>query len=163
MNALDDEDEAGFALLSELLDLGLSNDISEAPKVLPNNVVDVMRESGNFTTFLKLSTKLSLIKTMQELPQVTIFAPSDTVFSRLFRFSATAKDLKRHLIAVKLPSESVVTGPAFTMSGEVVDLVKTTQDNKIQIQYNGKSINVTKPDIQASNGIIHVIDQFLVL
>ena len=162
MNALEDEDYAGLDLLSELLDLGLSNDINEAPKVLPNNIVDVMRESGNFTTFLKLSTKLKLIKTMQELPQVTIFAPSDTVFSRLFRFSATAKDLKRHLIAVKLPSESVVTGPAFTMSGEVVNLVKTTQD-AIQIQYNGKSINVTKPDIQASNGIIHVIDQFLVL
>ena len=49
MNALEDEDYSELALLSELLDLGLSNDINEAPKVLPNNIVDVMRESGNFT------------------------------------------------------------------------------------------------------------------
>ena len=104
-----------------------------------------------------------------ELPQVTIFAPSDNVFSKMPRYSATAEDLKRHLIAVKLPSESLVTGPAFTMSGEVINIVKLPLKikNQIQIRYKRKdhieekSINVVQTDIQASNGVIHVIDQFI--
>ena len=68
LNALDNE-EAGLALLSELLDLGLSNDVPEGPKVLPNNVVDVMRESGQFKVFLRLATKLKVLETLQQLPQ----------------------------------------------------------------------------------------------
>ena len=168
MNALDNE-EAGLAILSELLDLGLSNDVPEGPKVLPNNVVDVMRESGEFKTFLRLATKLNVLETLQQLPQVTIFAPSDNVFSKMLRYSATAEDLKRHLIPVKIPSESLVTGPAFTMSGEVVNIVKLPLKikNQIQIRYKRKdfieekSINVVQTDIQASNGVIHVIDQFI--
>ena len=168
LNTLDNE-EAGLALLSELLDLGLSNDVPEAPKILPNNVVDVMRESGEFKTFLRLATKLNVLETLQQLPQVTIFAPSDNVFSKMLRYSATAEDLKRHLIPVKIPSESLVTGPAFTMSGEVVNIVKLPLKikNQIQIRYKRKdfieekSINVVQTDIQASNGVIHVIDQFI--
>jgi len=94
------------------------------------------------------------------------------------RYSATAEDLKRHLIAVKLPSESLVTGPAFTMSGEVINIVKLplikikfgTKEktlDQIQIRYKRKDfieekiINVVQTDIQASNGVIHVIDQFI--
>jgi len=168
LNALDNE-EAGLALLSELLDLGLSNDVPEGPKVLPNNVVDVMRESGQFKVFLRLATKLKVLETLQQLPQVTIFAPSDNVFSKMLRYSATAEDLKRHLIPVKIPSESLVTGPAFTMSGEVINIVKLPLKikNQIQIRYKKKnhieekSINVVQTDIQASNGVIHVIDQFI--
>ena len=160
LNALDGE-EAELAFLSQLLDLGLSNEIPDAPKVLPNNVVDVLENSGNFTTFLKLIKGLNMTKTLQELPQVTIFAPSDEVFIKMMMYSASAKDLKRHLILVKLPSENIVNGPAFTMSGEVVNLVKTSQ-GEIQIQYESKSINVVQADIQASNGIIHVIDQYIV-
>ena len=68
LNTLDNE-EAGLALLSELLDLGLSNDVPEAPKILPNNVVDVLRESGEFKTFLRLATKLNVLETLQQLPQ----------------------------------------------------------------------------------------------
>ena len=76
LNTLDNE-EAGLALLSELLDLGLSNDVPEAPKILPNNVVDVMRESGEFKTFLRLATKLNVLETLQKLPQGTLLRGID--------------------------------------------------------------------------------------
>ena len=144
------------------MDLGISNEIPDEPQILPNNVVDVMENSGNFNTFLKLIKDLNMTETIQKLPQVTIFAPSDEVFAKLMTYSATAEDLKRHLIAVKLPSENIVNGPAFTLSDEVVTFVKSSQ-GEIEIQYKGKSINVVQADIQASNGIIHVIDQYIVL
>ena len=76
MNTLDNE-EAGLALLSELLDLGLSNDVPEAPKILPNNVVDVLRESGEFKTFLRLATKLNVLETLQQLPQGNLLRSID--------------------------------------------------------------------------------------
>ena len=76
LNTLDNE-EAGLALLSELLDLGLSNDVPEAPKILPNNVVDVLRESGKFKTFLRLATKLNVLETLQQLPQGNLLRDID--------------------------------------------------------------------------------------
>ena len=76
LNTLDNE-EAGLALLSELLDLGLSNDVPEAPKILPNNVVDVLRESGEFKTFLRLATKLNVLETLQKLPQGNLLRSID--------------------------------------------------------------------------------------
>ena len=76
MNTLDNE-EAGLALLSELLDLGLSNDVPEAPKILPNNVVDVLRKSGEFKTFLRLATKLNVLETLQQLPQGNLLGGID--------------------------------------------------------------------------------------
>ena len=58
---------------------------------------------------------------------------------------------------MKLPADSIETGPAFTLSGQIVNLSKTPE-GAVQIEYNGKSVNVVQTDISASNGIIHIID-----
>ncbi len=153
------EEELGLALLGDVLDLGLGNSLETpvANVVKPNNVIEVAANSGKFGTLLQLLRNLGLDEDLKRRPQVTIFAPSDDALMRLGSFSVTEEDLKRHLIAVKLPLEALETGPAFTLSGQVVNIVKNGND-AVQIVYNGSTVNVIQPDIQASNGIIHLVD-----
>ena len=158
-----------LALLGDILDLGFgSNDNdavqqqTDAKTVLPNNLVDVAMKAGNFQTLLKLADKFGLVKVLQETNQATIFAPSDEAFNLVDVDEMTEKDLKRHLIAVKIPSQQIETGPAFTLSGDVVQIVKKEDDDDaVQVEYNGKVVKVVQADVLASNGVIHVVDKVI--
>ena len=148
--------------LAELADLlGLFPTETETkPKVAkPNNVVEVIAKSENLKNVASLVNGLGLAEELSTAPQVTIFAPSDLAFRKFYRGTTMAKDLKRHVIGVKLPSANIETGPAATLSGDVINLVKNS--DSVQIEYNGKVINVVQADISASNGVIHVVDQVI--
>ena len=100
---LENEDR-GLELLNEILDIGLSGadqDIEDTvPTIKPNNVVEVAQKAGKFSTLLKLATNLNLVETLQTLPQVTVFAPSDKVFNKLGTFrqdSFTKSNLKKYI------------------------------------------------------------------
>lgn len=156
------EEEAGLALLGEVLDLGLQSDVNQEviDEIKPNNIIDVLtRQNGNFKMLLDLATNLGLVEELQKMPQVTLFAPSDEAFLKLSSFSFAPQDLKRHVIAVKLPSNSIESGPAFTASGDIVNLIKSS--STVEIQYKNTTVQVVEADIMASNGVIHVIDQVL--
>ena len=72
-----------------------------------------------------------------------------------------ANDVQRHVIIVSLPTKNIQSGPAFTLSQDILNLIKIN-DQTIQLEYNGKLINIIQSDIQASNGVIHIIDQVIV-
>merc|ERR1712193_299062 len=55
----------------------------------------------------------------------------------------------------------VATGDVETFGGETVGLVKT-EEGGVQVVYNGQTVNVVTPDVAASNGVIHVIDNVIV-
>ena len=125
---------------------------------LPNNVVEVISKTPNLSNLATLVKGLKLVDTLSTAAQVTVLAPSDQAFT--YGSTTMLKDLQRHVIGVKLTSDSIETGPVATLSGDVLNLVKDS-NNKVTIEYNGKMINVVKADISASNGVIHVIDQVI--
>merc|ERR1712228_911929 len=47
-----------------------------------------------------------------------------------------------------------------TFGGETVGLVKTAEGG-VQVAYNGQTVNVVAADVEASNGVIHVIDNVI--
>merc|ERR1719447_2311981 len=55
----------------------------------------------------------------------------------------------------------VATGDVETFGGETVGLVKT-EEGGVQVVYNGQTVNVVTADVEASNGVIHVIDNVIV-
>ena len=120
-----------------------------------------MNNNDKLQNLLQLLDKLGLVQTLQEMSQVTIFAPSDDAFANVNLEDLKEKDLKRHLIGVKIASKQIKTGPAFTLSGDVVNIIKNEQ-GQIQVEHNGKVVNVVKADVLASNGVIHVVDQLVV-
>ena len=149
-----------LAELANFLDIFTDSDEEEViPVAKPNNVIEVISKSPNLKNLATLVQGLGLVETLSTAAQVTILAPSDQAFS--FGSTTMLKDLKRHVIGVKLTSDSIETGPVATLSGDVLNLVKDPTNSKITIEYNGKMINVVEADISASNGIIHVVDQVI--
>ena len=78
---------APFEIL-ELFDFGFSgsNNQTSINTIRVNNVVDVaMKRGSQFQTWLELANKLDLVQMLQEMKQVTIFAPSNDAFTQFDR------------------------------------------------------------------------------
>jgi len=140
-----------------------------APKAAApaGDVVDVAVGAGSFTTLVKIVSDLGLVDTLKAAKEVTIFAPSDAAFAKLpagTLESLTADQAKaivlRHVVAAKVPAAVVVSGNVRTFGNEMIELIKTAQGG-VQIRYNGGVSNVVTADVNASNGIIHVIDKVI--
>ena len=137
------------------------------------NLVEVAKSTGNFKTLIRALEAGGLIKTLEDGEQFTIFAPTDEAFAKVPRrelrnlFRPKNKQvlvdiLKYHVVVGRIGSEELKTGPIKSLQGEPVQ-VKTK--NKIVYvsdgQSKGTSAKITKPDISASNGVIHQIDSLL--
>ncbi|HEY7149415.1 MAG TPA: fasciclin domain-containing protein [Gaiellaceae bacterium] len=130
------------------------------------NIVQTAQAAGNFKTLTKLVTKAGLAGTLSQPGPYTVFAPTDAAFKKVPK--ATLKSLAKHkakLRAVLL--YHVVAGEV--PSSEVVMLksVKTENGKSVRIRTSNGSVyvntaRVTKPDVNASNGVIHVINRVLI-
>ena len=131
------------------------------------NVVEVADEAGTFETLLKAAKAAGLAHTLQEDGPFTVFAPTDDAFARLP--SHTLQDLlkpenkeklatilKYHVIAGKVNAKDAVQAEsAETLSGDPVTV--SIRDGRLAVN----DANVILNDVEASNGIIHVIDSVL--
>merc|ERR1711978_199576 len=136
-----------------------------APRADLGDVVDVAVGAGSFTTLVKIVSDLGLVDTLKGSEAVTIFAPSDDAFAKLppgTLEGLTPEQAKaivaRHVIAgATVKAADVTTGPVGTFGGENIDLVK--DDAGVGVSFNGGArSNVVAADVEASNGVIHVID-----
>merc|ERR1712193_330272 len=128
------------------------------------DLVDVAVGAGKFTTLVKLVGDLGLVQTLKEVEAATIFAPSDDAFAKLpagTLESLTPEQAKtivaRHVVAgATVMAADVASGTVGTFGGENIDLIK--DDAGVGVSYNGNRVNVVLADVEASNGVIHVID-----
>ena len=132
-----------------------------------NTLIDVAVADGYFKTLAKALTAAGLIDTLKGAGPFTVFAPTDDAFAKLpaGTLDGLLKDipkltaiLKYHVLAGKVAAADVVKldgKTATTLNG--ADLKVSTKGG---VKLNGE-VNVTKTDIAASNGLIHVIDAVL--
>ena len=134
------------------------------------DVVDVAIAAGNFTTLVQLLTDLDLVDELRKAPAQTIFAPSDKAFAKLPE--GTLKSLtteqkteivSRHVVGgATLLAADVTTFSVETLGGETLDLIKTDEEG-VRITYMGNTVNVVTDDVMARNGVIHIIDEVILL
>lgn len=131
-------------------------------------IVDVAVENGSFETLVAAVQAAGLVETLSSAGPYTVFAPTDEAFAALP--AGTVDELllpenRDQLIAVltyhvvpgEVPSTEVVNlDSATTVQGADVSIA-TTADGGVQVN----NANVVIPDVEASNGVIHVIDTVL--
>lgn len=136
--------------------------IAEDSKKASKDIVTIAVEAGNFKTLATALTEAGLIETLQGKGPFTVFAPTDEAFDKLPKGTVESllKD-KEALTNVLL--YHVVSGKV--MSGDVVKLnsAETVQGSSVKIKVvDGKVMindaQVIGADVNASNGVIHVID-----
>lgn len=129
------------------------------------SIVDTAKEAGNFNTLLAALEKADLVDTLQGDGPFTVFAPTDKAFEKLLKnLDITAEELLAREDLKKILLYHVVPGKV--MSADLKDgmMVKTLADKKVKILLDPVRVNkatVVSPDIEASNGVIHVIDMVL--
>ena len=130
------------------------------------DIVDTAVDAGGFTTLVAAVEAAGLVETLKGEGPFTVFAPTDEAFAALPE--GTVEDLlkpenKDQLTAVL--TYHVVPGKV--MSADLSDgmTAATVEGSEVTIMTEGgvmvDDANVVTPDIEASNGVIHVIDKVI--
>jgi uncharacterized surface protein with fasciclin (FAS1) repeats len=128
------------------------------------NIVDTAIAAGNFKTLATALTAADLITTLKGPGPFTVFAPTDEAFAKVpkEKLDALLKDkvaltkvLTYHVVSAKVMAQDVKAGLCKTIQGDSINV--TVDNGKVKVD----SANVTKTDIMADNGVIHVIDTVL--
>lgn len=130
------------------------------------DIVDTAVANGSFTTLATALTAAGLVETLKGEGPFTVFAPTDAAFAALP--AGTVEDLlkpenKDKLVAVL--TYHVV--PGAVMSTDLTEGMTATTVNGSDVTITlegGPKVNgaaISTPDVAASNGVIHVIDQVI--
>lgn len=135
-----------------------------AAEAKPKDIVDTAAGADSFKTLVAAVKAAGLVETLKGEGPFTVFAPTDEAFAMLPKGtleSLLKPENKEKLVAIltyhvvpgKVLAEDVVgLKKATTVNGKDVKI--TVADGKVKIN----DANVTKTDIDCSNGVIHVID-----
>ena len=134
---------------------------TEAPATA-GDIVAVASEAGSFSTLVAAVQAAGLVETLQGEGPFTVFAPTDDAFAALpagvldklllpENKDVLVKILTYHVVAGKVMAADVTAGEVATVEGQNITLAT---DGGVTV--NGA--NVVTADVEASNGVIHVID-----
>jgi len=133
-----------------------------------NTIVDIAVADGRFTTLVAAVTAADLVETLSGEGPFTVFAPTDDAFAALPEGTLDSLLLPEnkqqltdillyHVVSGKVMAADVVTlSSATTVLGK--DVTITVKDGKV---FLNDTVEVIITDIEASNGVIHVIDAVL--
>jgi uncharacterized surface protein with fasciclin (FAS1) repeats len=131
------------------------------------NIVEIAVANSNFETLVAAVTAAGLAETLQGDGPFTVFAPTDDAFAALpagTLESLLKPENKDQLVAIL--TYHVI--PGAVMAKDVVGLneASTVQGTSITVTTNDSGVmvdgaRVVTTDIEASNGVIHVIDKVL--
>jgi len=140
--------------------------MNTAQKVAPMDIVDTAVSAGLFSTLAKALTEANLVGTLKQAGPYTVFAPTDDAFAKLPAGTVEGllkdeakltKVLLHHVVSGAIKAADVIKlKEAPSASGQMIKIGVTSAGVKIN------NATVIKADIEASNGIIHVIDSVLI-
>jgi uncharacterized surface protein with fasciclin (FAS1) repeats len=133
----------------------------------PGTIVDVAVGAGTFNTLVAAVGAADLAETLSGEGPFTVFAPTDDAFAALpaglvdalllpENKEALTAILTYHVLAAEVPSSAVTAGPVATVQGEEIEI--SVEGGTVMVN----DATVIAVDVEASNGVIHVIDQVLV-
>lgn len=137
------------------------------------NIVEVAQGDANLSTLVAAVQRAGLVDALSGTDQLTVFAPTNAAFSTLLTslgytkledvpVDALKNILLNHVVSGEVRSSALTTGyvesllPFGTTSSYVNNYVDVTSGVKI----GGAS--VTTANVDASNGVVHIIDKVIV-
>jgi transforming growth factor-beta-induced protein len=132
---------------------------------MAKDIVDTAIAAGSFKTLVAAVQAAGLVEALKGEGPFTVFAPTDEAFAKLpaGTLDALLKDpqalgdiLKYHVVAGKVMAADVVNlKEAPSLQGEPIAI--KVEGGKVMVN----DANVVTTDIEASNGVIHVIDSVI--
>ena len=141
---------------------------AQATPAPAENVVDVLKSSGQFTTLLAALDAAQLTDTLASRPAISIFAPTDAAFAALPEADRTrlldpanAAELRQRLLYHVIAADVTPDQIQGKRGG-----VPTAADSQILLDGTGSAIKadgatVVSAELDASNGAVFPIDKVL--
>ena len=177
--ACSDDDDTATTTTEAVADETTTTTTADDTTTDEANIVDVAVSAGSFTVLVELVTAAGLADALSADGPLTVFAPTDEAFEAaaadlgvtLDELAAVLTEntdllteiLTYHVVAGEVPASTVVTldgqsvetlsGASFTVNvdGETVTITDGA----------GRTVGVIDVDVEASNGVIHVLDNVL--
>lgn len=136
---------------------------SFAVQAASKDIVDTAIGAGSFKTLVAAVQAAGLVDTLKGAGPFTVFAPTDEAFAAIPKdqLDALLKDkakltavLTYHVVAGKVMAKDVKAGEVKSVQG---DTIKVTTDGGVKVD----AARVVKTDIEASNGVTHVLDKVI--
>ena len=138
--------------------------MASAADMSNKNIVQIASSNHEFSTLVKAIKAAGLVDTLEGTGPFTVFAPTNAAFAKLPK--GTLEKLlqnKQQLVAIltyhvvpgDIMSKDIQPGQVKTVQGGMLNI--TQKDGAVYVN----DAKVIKADIQASNGVIHVINTVL--
>ena len=171
--------KTGASLTAVAASVGLlaacgGSDDPVAPAAPTKNIVEIAQADAQFSTLVAALGQASLVTALSGAGPFTVFAPTNAAFdalrlelgggvtpitvAALLANAQLADILKYHVLTSKvLKAQVPVATPITTFQGETL----TVSAAFVITDRRGRTANITSTDIQATNGVIHVIDKVI--
>jgi uncharacterized surface protein with fasciclin (FAS1) repeats len=130
------------------------------------DIVATATAAGKFTTLTKLLKRAGLVSALRQPGPYTVFAPTDAAFKKVPKQTLNA------LLANKAKLKAVLLYHVVAGKVTAADVVKlrsakTLNGKSVRIRVSGSNVfvnssKVVKPDVMATNGVIHVVNRVLI-
>ncbi len=152
---------------------GGGDDHDDEETAAPQNIVAVAQGNPQFSILVEAVEAAELVGTLSGPGPFTVFAPTNDAFAALLTELGLTKDellankplltqvLTYHVLPAKVERAAVPAGlPIETVQGGIFK-VEAVGDALVVTDGRNRSANIVATDIQASNGVIHVIDKVI--
>lgn len=130
------------------------------------DIVDIAVNAGSFTTLVAAVQAAGLVDTLKSPGPFTVFAPTDEAFAQLppgtihtllQNIPQLARILTYHVVPGKLMAADIAKLNSLTSVEGSAIRVDTSDGFEV------KNATVLAPDIEADNGVIHVINRVILM
>ncbi|HNB59042.1 MAG TPA: fasciclin domain-containing protein [Phycisphaerales bacterium] len=139
--------------------------------IMPSDktIIQTAGEVGSFKTLLAAIDAAGLKSALEGTGPFTVMAPTDEAFAKLppgtvenllkpENKDKLAAILKFHVLPGRVYADQVVTMKESVKTLQGSTFMIKVQDGKVWIGNDKAMANVVTPDVEASNGVVHVID-----
>ncbi|MGI0489131.1 fasciclin domain-containing protein [Pantanalinema rosaneae CENA516] len=139
-----------------------------APTTDNRSIAELAATDNSLSTFNTAIEAAGLTEALQGQGPYTVFAPSDEAFAAIPAETRAQllqpenreklrQVLSYHVVSQNLPANQLQSGEVNTLAGQPLNV----QVNQGTQQVSVNDASVTQPNLQASNGIVHVVDRVI--
>jgi uncharacterized surface protein with fasciclin (FAS1) repeats len=139
---------------------------TETSTTASDNIVLVAQGTPDLSTLVEALSAAELAKTLEGPGPYTVFAPTNQAFEALGGTLDTLLEPKNQEELAEILTYHVIPGELTASELSDGQMLETVQGDSLEVKVNGEEVTVNgatvvTPDVEASNGVVHVIDEVL--
>lgn len=138
----------------------------------PQSIVEIAADDEQFSTLVAALTRVDLVSTLEGNGPFTVFAPNNAAFTASgvniddLSDEELTEVLLYHVLGAKVNAADIAEGQSYATTAAATGpgdnqlsiLIEKTAAGAVTIN---NAVNVSTPDVDATNGVIHIIDNVI--